>query len=130
MKKPLIAILALVFVVAGCGDDEESAPTTVPFVSGPAPTVTNVEFQFLESLPVQVRAVVTGELPTPCHGLSTHVTPEADGQVAVVMTVTQPPADTVCAQVIEPFEEILDLGAFAPGTYTLLLDGVAYPFTI
>lgn len=131
MKKSLLLGIALVLVVAACGDDETGdTPTTVPFVSGPTPTITDVSFAYLESLPVQVRATVTGDLPTPCHGLSTHVAPEADGQVAVVMTITQPPADVVCAQVITPFSETLDLGSFAPGDYTMLLGGVEYPFTV
>lgn len=136
MKKSLILAIALVFVVAACGDDDaiDTTSTTdtpsVPFVSGQPPAITDVSFSYLESLPVQVRATVQGDLPTPCHGLSSHVGPLADGQVTVVMTVTQPDADTMCAQVITPFEETLDLGSFAPGDYVMLLGGVEYPFTV
>ena len=132
MKKQLLLVLALALLAAACGTAAAGAPdpsdTTVP--AGRPASIGGVTFQFLESLPVQVRAVVTGDLPTPCHTVVVGTPTTSGDRVELTITVAEPPADTMCVQVIEPFEETIDLGTFAPGTYTLLLNGTAYPFTI
>jgi hypothetical protein len=126
MKKTLISLLALTLLLTACADDDTTTTSGATRAE-----VTEVEFLYLESLPVQVRAVVRGNLPTPCHGLSPS-SPErpADPRVVVEVTLTPPAADVVCAQVITPFEITIDLGSFAAGDWTLVLNGVEYSFTV
>ena len=120
-----LAIAAVLF--GACGNDDGS-PDVNAGTRGPA-FVESVEFVYLESYPVQVRAVVTGSLPTPCHELAWEVGEPADGRVvAEVFSLIDP--DRVCIQALEPFEETIDIGSFETGDYTLELNGIEYPFTI
>lgn len=127
MKTKLIPMIGLLLLLTACADDDTA--TTIP--QGDRAEIIEVEFLYLESLPVQVRAVVKGNLPTPCHGVSNTVpsTP-VDGKIVVEVTVTPPAEGVVCAQVIEPFEITIDLGSFALGDWTLELNGVDYGFTV
>ena len=79
---------------------------------------------------VQVRAVVTGDLPSPCHELDTNVADVAYGRVVATVLAIPPAADVICTQVIEPFEVTLDLGSFENGAYVLELNGAEYAFSI
>lgn len=131
MKKiiPLIALLAL--VAAACGDAEASDTTDTTAADGtrsPA-YVESVEFQYLESYPVQVRAVVSGNLPTPCHELQWSLD-ESDPDAPVLEMWSTADPEAVCAQVLEPFEEVIPIGSYETGSYTLTLDGESYPFEI
>lgn len=92
--------------------------------------VTGVEVLFLESFPVQVRAVVTGYFPDSCTELGT-ITQQRDGStIRVTITVTRP-VDAVCAQVITEVEEIVPLdGDFPSGEYTLLVNAQTTTFTV
>ena len=38
--------------------------------------------------------------------------------------------DAVCTQVLQPFEQSIDVGSFTSGSYVLVVNGVDYPFTI
>lgn len=126
MKKTLISMLALTLLLTACADDDTTTTSGATRAE-----VTEVEFLYLESLPVQVRAVVRGNLPTPCHSLSPSDPSEpANGKVIVELTLIAPPADISCAQVIEPYETTIDLGSFAAGNWTLILNGVEYSFTV
>lgn len=97
-------------------------------ITGPA-FVEDVEFVFLESYPVQVRATITGNVPTPCHTAEASVADPVDGRIVVEVT-SAAPADQMCAQVLEPFELTVDVGDFETGDYAVVIDGVEYPFTI
>lgn len=128
MKKiiPLIALLAL--IAAACGDADASE-TTEPDGGRSPVFVESVEFQFLESYPVQVRAVVAGNLPTPCHELQWSLDDsDPDAPVLEVWSTVEP--DVVCAQVLEPFEEVISVGSYETGEYSLLVNGEAHGFEI
>lgn len=128
MKKllPLLAVIAL--LMAACSD-EGAAPTTTTSDDRSPVYIDSVEFLYLESLPVQVRAVISGNLPTPCHEF--HWELDALSAVAPAITAysTVDP-DVSCAQVLEPFEETVDIGPFEPGSYVLEVNGDPYPFEI
>ncbi|MCB2223499.1 MAG: hypothetical protein KQH83_04900 [Actinobacteria bacterium] len=138
MRRLATVALTGVLLFAACGDDAPAATastTTAP--TGAAPTTTDpvyvahVEFVFLESYPVQVRAVVTGDLPTPCHEPGWTVgAAGADGRVVVDMWSSVPDPDLACAQVLEPFEVTIDVGSFETGDYVVEIGGTDYPFTI
>lgn len=64
---------------------------------------------------------VSGQLPNPCYEVSTEVLvaesyPE---QVTVVVAVTEPDADTMCAQVIQEYEYSGEFNASRGATVTL-----------
>lgn len=73
----------------------------------------------LESDPVQVRLVLRGSLPTPCHELRTRVSePDEQNRIEVeVYSLADP--DVICAQMLATFEEQVPLGSFADGTYSV-----------
>ena len=85
--------------------------------------LTNSELRSMESYPVQVLAVLRGELPNPCHKLRVVVSPP-DGQNVVKIEVYSVIATgEVCAAVLEPFEVPISLGSFAGGSFTVLVNG-------
>ncbi len=155
MRK-ITAIAVLVFLVAACGEaggaggasqPSTTAPTTTspdtPTDSGQSTTTTvpvggvkgeafvdAVDLLFLESYPVQVHASIRGSLPTPCHTLDwTLGQPDPGGRISLDVYSRYDPAQ-VCAQVLQPFEETISIGAFTSGSYVLVVNGVEYPFDI
>ena len=132
MRKLAILTIAVALAASACwpfetGDGDEPTPSTGPVVSGPA-FVEDVEFVFLESYPVQIRAIVRGSLPTPCHELVWNLEPTDGGAEVEIGSAVDPGA--VCAEVLEPFEVTIDVGSFETGEYTLIVNGESYPFTI
>lgn len=145
-KSVLLLIVALVVLAAGLGiawasmsddpagdDQADQTTTTSPDEPGAVRSpayVDSVEILLLESYPVQVRALVRGNLPTPCHSLGWEVSgPDAVGRITLEIYSTSDP-DTICAEALESFEESIDVGSFASGSYVLVVDGIEYPFTI
>lgn len=97
-------------------------------VTGPA-FVETVDFLFLESYPVQVRAIIRGSVPTPCHTAGAVVGDRKGNRIPITVSSTAP-TGAVCAQVLEPFELTVAAGSFETGDYVVEIDGVEYPFTI
>ena len=82
--------------------------------------VEGVEIRTLESSPVQVQAVLSGQLPDACAFVeSTNVTVEGD-TFYISMTVARQP-NMRCAQMLTPFEQIVPLATagLAAGQYTV-----------
>lgn len=151
MRKALIPLLLVLAVLAaGCfglnlssaPDDGDEPTTTLPIGGGNPPTTTlpiagrfpvyidQVEILLLESWPVQVKAVIRGSLPTPCHNLTWNLgEPDADGRIVLTVFSTVD-MDQVCTQVLHPFEQSIDVGSFTSGAYVLVVNGVEYPFEI
>ena len=76
-----------------------------------------------ESFPVQVVLGLGGELPTPCHQLRVIVQPpDAENKILVeAYTVVNPELN--CIQVLKPFQEMIELGTFPGGHYTVWVNG-------
>jgi hypothetical protein len=76
-----------------------------------------------ESFPVQVVLGLSGELPTPCHQLRVTIKPpDAENQILVeAYTVVNPEIN--CIQVLKPFQEMIELGTFPSGHYTVWVNG-------
>lgn len=126
MIKTLSLLLVVALVAGACRDEETPAGST----DDRSPVfVDSVEFLYLESYPVQVRAIVRGNLPTPCHELHWDFDTTAAVAPTIVLYSTVDP-DVVCAQVLEPFEETIDLGSFETGQYVLQIGESTYPFEI
>ncbi len=76
-----------------------------------------------ESFPMQLALLIRGTLATPCHELEWEVA-EPDGEGRIFVEVyAQSEKGNACIQVIEPFEETLELGSFTEGEFTVWLNG-------
>jgi hypothetical protein len=81
------------------------------------------ELLIRESFPPQISLNMSGDLPTPCHELRVNIPePDSENKINVeVYSVVDP--DQVCTQVLEPFQESIDLGTFPSGHYTVWING-------
>jgi len=76
-----------------------------------------------ESYPPQISLSINGDLPTPCHELRVEI-PEPDAEKKIMVdaySVVDP--NVACTQVIQPFQENIDLGTFPTGHYTVWVNG-------
>lgn len=83
--------------------------------------IDSTEILYLESFPVQVRLVVRGSLPTPCHEIRWEV--DDLGAVIDVKLWSSVLLGQDCAQVLEPFEVSIPLGSFESSTSSVVLNG-------
>jgi hypothetical protein len=140
-KSVLFPAIALVVLAAGfgiawaslsdnpAGGDQTTTTTGPGAVRDPA-YIDSVEILLLESYPVQVRALITGNLPTPCHRPAWDLSgPDAGGRLTLDVYSTAD-ADAICPQVLQPFEQSIDVGSFTGGSFVLVVGGVEYPFSI
>lgn len=76
----------------------------------------------LESFPVQIMLNLKGSLPTPCHQLRVQMSePDEKGRIDVeVYSLVNP--EEVCVQMIQPFQESVNLGSFPSGKYSLYVN--------
>lgn len=76
-----------------------------------------------ESYPPQISLSISGDLPTPCHALRAEIAlPDQENKILMeVYSVVDP--NVACTQLLEPFEEFIDLGTFPPGHYTVWVNG-------
>jgi inhibitor of cysteine peptidase len=140
MSKPnhnslLLAGLILLLppmTLGGCGPSPTPA---VPggdqaFVYGIAP-VDSVDLLTLESFPVQIRALVKGNLPDGCTTID-QITQQRQGSTFTVTITTKRPADKMCTEALVPFEEsiALDVAGLPAGTYTVAVNAVTATFTL
>jgi len=76
-----------------------------------------------ESYPPQVSLSLGGDLPTLCHELRAEIaSPDQENKIMVeAYSVSDPNA--ACIQVLEPFQEYIDLGTFPSGHYLVWVNG-------
>lgn len=81
-----------------------------------------------EAVPVEV--LIKGALPDACSQLNEANQQRMEHFVTVTLTVRRP-RGAMCADVVRPFRFYLPLdGTFAPGSYSLRINGAAHPFRI
>lgn len=85
--------------------------------------LTEASLLIRERFPPQVSLSIRGDLPTPCNQLRVAIsTPDAEKKIVVdVYSLLDP--DQVCVQVLEPFEEAIDMGTFPTGHYSVWVNG-------
>lgn len=85
--------------------------------------IDSTEVVIRESLPAQAVLTVKGNLPTPCHHVS-YVVNEPDDQNRIMVEIFSlvDPA-VLCTQVLEPFEEQVELGSLTSGKYSVWVNG-------
>jgi hypothetical protein len=93
--------------------------------------VESVEIVVLESAPPQFRAVVKGALGDSCTRLG-EIKQRRDGNTLFVTVTTLRPAGRMCAQVIKPFEETvnLDTTGMATDQFDVVANGVKQSFAL
>lgn len=132
--RTLIAMGVMVMVLlSGCGGEAtpDLPPTGEPSEGGVF--VNDVELMILESFPVQVRALIQGDLPDGCtsiRGIETER--DVDARRFTVRIETTRDDEAICTQALVPFEESveLDVRGLPAGTYTVDVHGETATFTL
>ncbi len=135
--------IGIILLISACssGNKQVSSPVTVtepppttPAVVIPAkPTneaqVKDIVIHLMESFPLRVNVVVRGSLPNNCTTLD-QFTQELRGNTFVIKILTAPLANQVCAQVTQPFDQVipLEVGDLKAGIYTVEVNGVSENF--
>lgn len=127
------------------------SPTTVTPSDEPSPTqpaatvptgqiavvaglaqVQSVDILLLESFPVQVQVVATGEFPDSCTSIRAREQSYASGTFTVTLK-TQRPADALCSAAMVPFEQVIPLQGttgLTEGTYLVVVNGITKTFEL
>ena len=114
--------------------DDTPLPPEVPadgqMEIGQAAMVESVDVLMLESWPLQVNAVIKGNLPDGCTTIH-RVESRLEDNRFVVTVYTQRDREAFCTQALVPFEEnhALNVYGLPAGTYTVDAYGVTAEFT-
>jgi hypothetical protein len=86
-------------------------------------TINEASLVIRESYPPQISLSLRGDLPTPCNELRVKLgAPDQENNIMIdVYSLVNP--DKACIQVLEPFEEFIDLGTFPSGHYSVWVNG-------
>jgi LysM repeat protein len=113
------------------------APTPVPSPTpGPTPEtgealIEGVEVRILESYPVQVQAVVRGQLPDACTYIE-QITQVREGQTFRLRLTTARYPDRRCAQALTPFQQVvaLNVAGLPGGAYDVRIGQIVTAFQL
>jgi hypothetical protein len=117
-----LAVFLLASGWTGAEHATSAADSTAPDLRGPV-YVDATEILLLESFPVQVRLVVRGALPTPCHEAVWEV--DHRDEAIEVGLWSEIDLGQTCAQVLEPFEITIPLGSHRASDALVVLNGEA-----
>jgi len=92
--------------------------------------VDEIDILILESFPVQVQVIASGNLPDPCTEISEVLQEREENTFFITIKTYRPPG--LCIQVLAPFEEIISLEVYGlpAGTYTVDVNGVQGTFDL
>lgn len=110
-------------------------PTTEPYVNPFSPKpgdeqltrgeilLKEASLVIRESFPPQISLSLGGDLPTPCHELRVEIaSPDPENKIRVD-AYSLVDSNAICIQVLEPFQEYIDLGTFPTGHYSVWVNG-------
>lgn len=134
------------FVVNDPALTQPAAPTSVPPVTTPVTTpvtvtvpltdtgeaiIESVEVRILESDPVQIEAVIRGQLPDACSFIQDSSVGAVGSTFYIRLTTARQLAQR-CIQSLTPFEHVVRLGSPEPatGTYAVYVGAVVATFTL
>ena len=100
------------------------------FVFGEATYIESVDTVFLESFPLQVHAVIKGNLPDGCTTIQRHEV-KREGNTFLILIFTQRPKDALCTKELVPFEYTIPLDVYGlpAGKYLVNACNAAAEFT-
>ena len=139
MKSRLFIGLTILAVLITACAPATATPTPPPIVTeepiipvtGMA-VVQSVEVQILESMPLQVNAIIRGQLPDAgCTTISTVDQMREGNTFHITLTTTTDPL-ALCAQALTPFEQVirLDTSNLPPAPYVVNANGVQQAFEL
>ena len=110
-------------------------PTDGPLPQTPPVTkadVQSVEIQILESFPVQANAIARGQFPDAGCTTIAGVNQSRSGNTFTVTLTTKVDPNSICSQVITPFEYVvpLDVSSLLPAQYIVNVNGVEATFDL
>jgi hypothetical protein len=122
-------------LLVSCAPAVAVTPSPVPTEPSPVASVAvveSIEIQTLESFPVQVNAVIRGNLPDAGCTTIKSVDQVRDGNTFRITLVTTTDPLALCAQALTPFEQVipLDVKDLPPGTYIVNANGVEESFDL
>jgi inhibitor of cysteine peptidase len=93
--------------------------------------VESVEIVILESFPVQVRAMVSGNLPDGCTDID-QISQQRQEDRFLISITTVRPAGMMCTEALVPYEETinLDVEGLLAGTYVVDVNGTTAEFEL
>ncbi len=111
--------------------DVETPASDTPISDTGEAIVETIEVRILESFPVQVQAVVSGQLPDACAFVETVDVMVEGNTFYVNMTVARQP-NMRCAPMLTPFEQVVPLTTadLAAGAYTVQAGAVVAEFAL
>ena len=133
-----ISVTILAVLVAACGL-VTTPPTPVPIMTEETPgpvagmaVVQSVDIQILESQPIQVNALIRGQMPDAGCTTIADVTQTRDGNTFNIMLTTTTDPLALCAQALTPFEQViqLDTSDLSPAPYEMNANGVRKVFVL
>ena len=86
-------------------------------------SIEEVSLVIRESYPPQVSLSIRGDLPTPCHELRAKIATPDPGNKIIVDAYSVVDPHVACIQVLEPFQEYIDLGIFPRGHFLVWVNG-------
>lgn len=131
-------ICLLAFVITACSPAAPPPlPTVIPSTTNTHQTasreaqVQSVEIELLEANPIQVNAIVRGNLTESCATLDEHRTEYQTNTFTISLFVVSR-SDLDCAQATSPFETTITLETnnLPAGTYTVIANGVSAVFSL
>jgi len=114
-------------------DDPTPLPSPLPsgeVIIGEA-VVDSVEFLTLESFPVQINAIVRGNLPDGCTAIGEITQSRADNAFVIHIATTRP-KDQFCTEALVPYEQnvALDVYGLPKGVYTVDINAYQATFEL
>ena len=121
----LAAVLALVACDSGVDEEPLNGDTGTDY------SVDRIDVQILESFPVQVQAVVSGNLPDGCTEIVDTNVLQVDNTFEIAFE-TERPEDALCTEALEPFQETVTLPVegLPAGSYTVASGATSVDFTL
>jgi hypothetical protein len=136
-KSTIFTVMSIIVLILAACAPAAVSPTPI-LTEEPAIPVTgvavveSVEIQILESMPVQINAIVRGYLPDAGCTTIASVNQVRDGNTITITLVTTTDPLALCAQALTPFEQVvpLDVSNLAAGEYTVNANGIVESFEL
>jgi hypothetical protein len=133
-KPKILCFMLLMIVLVSCAPVAATPPPAmtpgIP-VTGVA-VVQSVDIQIVESQPLQVNAIIQGQLPDGGCTTISSVDQVRDGNTFNIKLMTSTDPLAICTLAATPFEQVvpLDVGNLPPATYTVNANGVEAIFEL